>query len=35
MVPQNRKGSKYGKEYIWAVTNSPTLQEDLDPRSRT
>ena len=32
---QNRKGSKYGKGYIRGITTSPTLQEDLDPISRT
>ena len=26
-----RKGSQNGKDYIWGIT----LQEDLDPRSRT
>ena len=31
----HREGSKKGKIHSWGITNSPTLQEDLVPRSRT
>ena len=29
------EGSKYGKLHSWGITNSPTLQKDLAPRSKT
>ena len=33
-VDPHREGSKQGKIHSWGITNSPTLQKDLAPRSK-